>query len=376
MRLQWLRELGPLLLLWIAFVVITNLIGEASIREMRIYPESRWRMEQIQTQNRWMRWDAFWYVRIAEDGYTYEEGKGTSSVGFFPLYPLVIRLVDTITPLDEIQSGVWISRVCLLLAMWLLLVYARDRGAYDRRYLPAVALLFFPGAYILGAVYAESLFLVLTLGAFIAAERKRSILAFLLALGAGATRIHGLVLAPSLALLAVMQYRDGDTRLRLFLPPVGAVLGCAAFGLFTFVQFGDFLLYLHHRSAWDQSPRSPVGPAADFFNRFVPFLTGGYTPIRRFAQLACLGAAAVATAVLAKRKRHHEALLFIALIATNLVSGTLDGIQRYLVFCFPLFLLLAETAKGRVLWPVYLFAGALMQAFNIFRYVNYQTPPP
>ncbi len=373
------RDLARVTALWLGFLLVTNLIGEASIRELRVVPETRWRYDQISTQNRWSRWDANWYLRIAENGYRYDPGnpEKTASVGFFPVYPLAIRALWWITPLDFAPAALWISRLSLLGSLWLLVILARMRGLPEALvFAPGVALLFFPTAYILGAIYAESLFLLLTLGAFILAERGHSKRAALLAFLAGATRIHGLVLAPALLLLALLRRRSGDRSLGVFLPAIAAVAGCASYGVYTWIQFGDPLLYLHHRKVWAQEPRSPVGPLVGFLGRFTPLFSGEYVPIRRFVQLACLTAGSVGAAIAARRRHGPDALLIVALFATNLVSGTLDGIERYLLFCFPLFLLLAERARTRVFWPTYLLAGALIQAFNLFRYVNYQTPPP
>jgi hypothetical protein len=245
----------------------------------------------------------------------------------------------------------------------------------EQPYAPVVALLLFPTAYILGTPYAESLFLLLTLGTFILAERGSYALAAPLAFLAGATRIHGLVLAPALLVLALLEWRRTRS-LSCFLPAIAAGLGVASYGVFTWIEFGDPLLYLHHRSAWDQEARSPVGPLMHWFGYFAPLFSGEYVPIRRFVQLL-LFAGGIATIVISvRKKRWPDAVLLAALFAMNLVSGTLDGIERYLLFCFPIFFLLAERTKHPLLWPSFLLSAGLMQAFNIFRFVNYQTPPP
>jgi Gpi18-like mannosyltransferase len=371
------RDLARIASLWIAFLIATNLIGEASIRELRVVPETRWRYEQIGSQDRWVRWDANWYLRIAEDGYRWDPTKKeeTASVGFFPLYPLAIRAVEWITPFDYAGAGLWISRLCLFFSLWLMVILARMRGLDgELAFAPAIAILFFPTAYILGAVYAESLFLLLTLGTFVLTERGHHVRAALIAFLAGATRIHGLVLSAALFVHAGLEWRRSRS-ITAFLPALAAGLGVASYGVFTWIAFDDPLLYLHHRSAWDQEARSPVGPLFHWFGYFAPLFSGEYVPIRRFVQLLLFGGGIACAIAGARRKRWADAALFAALFAMNLVSGTLDGIERYLLFCFPLFFLLAEK-RSTVLWPAALLAGALMQAFNIFRFVNYQTPPP
>ncbi|HZM68734.1 MAG TPA: hypothetical protein VFB95_00035, partial [Candidatus Cryosericum sp.] len=80
----------------------------------------------------WARWDAEWYLLIAERGYgaddafvglpvAYQRGDDT---GFFPLYPGLIRSLSA-TGLTPLAAGVLVSNLALLLALWLLRDLAR-----------------------------------------------------------------------------------------------------------------------------------------------------------------------------------------------------------------------------------------------------------
>src|SRR6185436_3672734 len=50
-----------------------------------------------------MRWDSVYYLQIAQDGYTQRK-----QAGFFPLYPLLMDVVDTVTA-STVVAGVLIS---------------------------------------------------------------------------------------------------------------------------------------------------------------------------------------------------------------------------------------------------------------------------
>ena len=72
----------------------------------------------------WTRWDAQWYLAIAEKGYRISEAAqqnydAVHSAGFFPLYPLCIRLLTLITQ-NSALSAVLISNASLLLFLFFL----------------------------------------------------------------------------------------------------------------------------------------------------------------------------------------------------------------------------------------------------------------
>ena len=115
----------------------------------------------------WARWDAEWYLLVAENGYgddaaflgrggvAYQSGDDT---GFFPLYPLLVRAVSR-TGLSLLAAGVLVSNLALLVGLaGLRRLVAADHGeeAADRT---VWILLAFPTSFFLSAVYAESLLL-------------------------------------------------------------------------------------------------------------------------------------------------------------------------------------------------------------------------
>jgi Gpi18-like mannosyltransferase len=70
------------------------------------------------------RWHAGWYVEIDRDGYHYEPAM-PSNAAFFPLYPLLIRATHALLFLPDndywwLLSGIVVSNIALLVALWLL----------------------------------------------------------------------------------------------------------------------------------------------------------------------------------------------------------------------------------------------------------------
>jgi hypothetical protein len=154
------------------------------------------------------RWDSFWYLLIATDGY------GTPSdhaqAAFYPLYPLLMRAGGWLVG-SPLVAGILVSAGCFLGALVLLhRLAALELGASHAR--PTVLLVaFFPSALFFSAVYSESLFLLVSVGAFLAARRERWALAGALGGLAALTRNSGMLLLLPLAILFLYGPRPGGT---------------------------------------------------------------------------------------------------------------------------------------------------------------------
>ncbi len=142
-----------------------------------------------------VRWDAIWYLQIAEHGY-----RTTQDAGFFPLYPLLIRLGSILTG-SAVLAGIVISLLALFAGLELirrlteLELGARVAGVTVR------LIAFGPFALFLSAVYTESLFIALSAGTFYAARRGRWWVAGVLGGLAAMSRVGGVLLLVPVVLL-------------------------------------------------------------------------------------------------------------------------------------------------------------------------------
>ncbi len=141
------------------------------------------------------RWDSVWYIAIAGDGY----GDGARAA-FFPLYPLLVRIAGA--PLrSALVGGALASTALLGVALVVLhrLVALDHERAVARNAVLVTAL--FPMSFFFSAVYSESLFLALSVGAVYAARLDRWAWAGLLGALAASTRSAGIVLLVPLVLI-------------------------------------------------------------------------------------------------------------------------------------------------------------------------------
>jgi mannosyltransferase PIG-V len=147
------------------------------------------------------RWDAAWYLVIADHGYRPEFGAFTASrTAFFPLYPLGVRAIAELgAPL--VLAGVLLSLAALAVGLYglhrLTALEAGPRVAGLAVLLTALS----PMAFYFSAVYSESLYLALSVWVFLCARRGQWGRAAALGALAGATRNTGVLLMLPLALL-------------------------------------------------------------------------------------------------------------------------------------------------------------------------------
>ena len=204
----------------------------------------------------WARWDSVWFLRIAEHGYQQASPAGAGTA-FFPLYPLSVRMVGRALLGHYVLAGILISLVASLVAFFLLHRLAEERLGADGARRAVLYLALFPFTFVLMAVYSESLFLALSLGAFVLAERGRWAGAWLLTGLAILTRAAGIALVPALLVLA---WRRPDRAQALRTLPLAVVLA-ALYPLQLWRDLGDPFAFGHAQSLWHRhlSAAGPLG---------------------------------------------------------------------------------------------------------------------
>ena len=332
------------------------------------------------------RWDSVWYLAIADGGY----GDGAREA-FFPLYPLLVKLAGL--PVGSaLVGGALLSTALLLVALVILhRLVALDHGRAVARNAVLVTALF-PMSYFFSAVYSESLFLALSVGAVYAARRDRWALAGTLGALAAATRSAGIVLLVPLVLIYL--WGAGPPALRARRPLrrdalwLGLVpLGLAAYCGFLALEGLDPLAPFHAQDVWF---RSFAGPFAGIWDGAVAawqgarqlvsgarepvyFTAAGGDPfvvarhnIELFAWLL-LGAAAVA-GTLRRLPAAYGAYVLAALalpLSYPVGPQPLMSLPRFLAVLFPLAIWLALWMTGRA-WRERLVLGSFAAALAIY----------
>ena len=155
----------------------------------------------------WAQWDSGWYYRIAEDGYSYVEGQ-QSTVVFFPAYPMLMRATGAAVG-SAYLGGILVTVAAGVASAALFFTWVRDRLSPPAAKAALLLFVLYPYAFFLfGAVYADALFILAVIGAFVLLERGHPWLAGLVGAVATAGRPMGAVLVVGLAVRAWDRRRE------------------------------------------------------------------------------------------------------------------------------------------------------------------------
>ena len=284
-------------------------------------------------------WDGRWYINIAQEGYSYQPG-AQSNLAFFPLYPLLVRLAMFLFR-DALLSSLIVSNFSFLVAM--LLFHALVRREFeDARvaHRAVVFLAFSPVSFYFSCAYTESTFLMLALGAFLAARRQRWLIACLCGALLSATRSIGfLIVIPLLVEFAMQNARSGAELKKLIQPRalLFALIpfGLGAYMLFCHLRFDDPLIFMRVHKAWDRNFMAPWYTIANthYFSVFYRWLFGGTLAVALMLWFSSFWL----------RVRPSYIVMAGVFIGFNLCWQSLEGIPRFLSVIFPLFLVLGIT---------------------------------
>src|SRR6476646_7834906 len=180
----------------------------------------------------WARWDSVWFLRIAEHGYGSAEG---AAAAFYPLYPAAVSLLGRVLFGHYVLAGILVSLAASFASFLLLYRIAEAHLGAEGARRAVLYLAVFPMALFLQAVYSESLYLLLTLAAFLLAERRRFLGAGVVAGLALLTRSAGIALLPALVLFAWQAPRRERALASLLVAP--AIF--AVYPLLLWQQTGD-----------------------------------------------------------------------------------------------------------------------------------------
>lgn len=213
-------------------------------------------------QSAFSAWDGVWYRRIVDEGYAFDSAR-SSSVAFFPLYPLLGSLVCVATQLPSGYSLLLVTHASLLATYGCFARYLTVRGLKPAEAVGAItALSLWPTTFFWRMTYTESLFTFLMMLVMLGFQLKWPTLTLTLLVGtATATRATGVALAIPLAYHVWMTYRDSTWKL----VSRGVFYGClSCWGLFVwmayqYVQFGTPFAFMQTQAHWGMRDPLPIG---------------------------------------------------------------------------------------------------------------------
>ncbi|MBI4058811.1 glycosyltransferase family 39 protein [Candidatus Microgenomates bacterium] len=322
----------------------------------------------------WANFDGRHFLDIVTNGYQ------NFNFAFFPLYPLLVYLLNIIFKIPSLYAGILISLVSFYLGLWV--VYKIIRIDYPERLanFALILLSFFPLAFFYQAVYPDSLFLLLSTSSFYFARRGRWHLAGVFGGLTVLTRLSGLALLPALAVEWYLQNEALFKKKKFFISKKSMMkflktgfialsltgLGIIIYMMYLQIFFGDFLLFQKSMIAWHQ--QRFIMPAQTIF-RYIKILIY----VDKHLLVYWIAILELATTILyialsifvLKKVRLSYGVFMLVLLALISFTGVLAGTPRYILHLFPGFLGLALLIKDRkhvifITGVIYLILGFLL----------------
>jgi len=297
----------------------------------------------------WANFDGEHYLSIAIFGYKPLEQ------AFFPIYPGLISIFARIVSTDlfsaifsSIFIGLVISHLAFLLALVLLWELIRLDFSEKIAILTLILLLIFPTSFYFGALYSESLFLLLVVASFYSARKNHWFLSGFLGMIASASRVFGILLLPALLIEAWQQKISFKKAVRLMLIPIGLL--CYMF--YQWLFSGDPLSFYHLQTlVGEQHQAGLVLLPQVFFRYFKMFLSvAPSNPIYQTIILEFLtGLLFFFLPIYGYFKKIRLSYLFFAMFGFLLptIQGSFSSLPRYVIVLFPSFLALAIFLNNR-----------------------------
>ncbi|MEA2934738.1 MAG: hypothetical protein QOD74_1384 [Variibacter sp.] len=303
-----------------------------------------------------LRWDAGWYIRIAEQGYGLPASPAEqSSIVFFPLLPLLAKALSGVTSLRVFDSLLIIANAAAVACVPLLIALVKPLYGPGVALRTVALLSFFPTSFFLSSAYTESLTLMLALLAFLSLERGNHLTAAMAAGLAAASRPTGVALVPAILTHLVLVSTRCNASTIAKAAAVGALglSGLAAYAFWQWGSFGDPFAFVRGQAAW-------AGTDLGLGTRFLRAIT--LEPVLRpwFGGLCLIAAVGVIAAQSRKLPSYFIVYAGLclaipyALLATGSVGTT--PMPRFVLIIFPVFTAAALLLKGRPLLTLGLLA--------------------
>jgi hypothetical protein len=302
-------------------------------------------------------WDGHWYMEVARNGYPHHIMPNVTyfvsdaRAAFFPLYPRVVHLFDTVVPGGPVSIALFLNVV--LGAAFVLLSGLIARRLFDVKTAQKAMILvaFFPGSFVLSWAYSEAMLLTLAALCFLALHRHMWLLAGILASFGTAARPNGLALVAACAVAALIAIKQ-DREWKALIAPLLAPLGFIGFMVFLRHHTGEDLAWFRvQREAWKEGTSFGATAVTRTFDFFVN-PTSSPTSLLTAASMLALIVGIVAV------WKYRIPYMYIAysavIIALMLLPATVTARPRFLFTAFPLLFPVARMLRDddEKWWPI------------------------
>ncbi len=299
-------------------------------------------------------WDSGHYLGISQNGYTEKY-----QYAFFPLYPLLIKIVSYFIG-SYLSSALVISLLSTICGLVIFFAILKEEFKNTSKKI-LLSLLFFPTSFYLLIPYTEGLFFLLTMVFFY--FLKRNLFISCIACGLGiVTRVTGF------ALLAVLIYELVKERSRAKILYITVTLvPFSIYLLYLLLETGSPLSFLEAQTHWQRNLSLPF---IGFWNTLIKIFTPSFDKIdlnNIFNLLFAVFGIGIALRGLRFLRLKYSIYSIVSLMLP-LLTGNLTSIPRFLVIIFPVFILI-----GRLkwfYWLLYIICSTLLLIYFSFTFIN------
>jgi hypothetical protein len=339
-------------------------------------------------------WDGGWYAALAVQPYKHAVLHTQTTTGFFPLYSDLVWLVSRPLLLTghsahfavwnaPIIAGVIVSLIGGLVAT--LLVQRLAAGWWgEAAGLRAAALFcFFPGSVVFSMVYAEGIMIPLAAGCIVALQRRRWLLAGVLAGIATASEPEAVVLVLVCAVSAVLELRRrGWEARKALVAPLLAPAGLIAVLAYLWAWTGTPLAYTTAQHyGWRESfdPIALIHLAIRLAHH-ISFAHFNHPTINLNWPVGLVGAVvlAVLLVLMVRIRRTISVEAWVWTLGISFLAVTSEWVPpnpRLLITAFPAVIVIAYYLKRRAFGAMLLANGALLAGMSALTFVGVTLRP-
>lgn len=369
-----MKKILLFLLSWVILLNVVNIISNFLIFDKTSYElPSGISLSFRHILVPWLNFDGRNYLQIVNKGY--DLGYLTELRVFFPLYPLLIRILSVNNFLNPIIIGLSVSLISLITSLFILnkLLTLDGFKRKDRERLILLILLF-PTSFYFLAYYTESLFFLLVVSFFYFLNKKQFFISSVIAFLATATRITGLALLPILFYRAYKEFKDSrKINWSILISPFGFIF----YLIYVQLISGDFLSVILKQKEWKR-PIGLLGPWYALKDGFVKFIFGS-----KVTQLDFFGRSMevvefifvvflIYVIIHSYKKIKFDYWLYLFFSSLPIFfSGALSSIHRYMLVMFPIYVYLFKVIPRKFIMYAYIVFLILLIYFSALFLRNY-----
>src|SRR5258706_6159842 len=315
-----------------------------------LYPELLHQLFLSFTSTAWNRWDAPHYLFLAHNWYT-NVGDPANFIVFFPLYPLILKLVISIMG-NAALSGVFISNIFFAIGCYFFYKLVSLNYSEEIAMRSVIVLAIFPTSYFFNAPYTESLFFLIFCVSLYAAQKENWILSGIFT-GLGViTRPFGILLLPAILTEWFLNKKRKLSSLPIIILP--SMLATYWYLYLNKTIYGNYFAFQKIlTNNWQKHLSSPFKSILDSWHIALGGGLTNFTILVGWAESLTISVAWILIPFAFKYLRKSWAVYYTLSIVLFSSTSFILSTPRYLLSIPPFFILIALAQKNhlfKIIW--------------------------